>query len=57
MEVIMMLGILFALLNFEVILLFILELPIVQRFNKKLKNKIRHFFWQCFDFKNDFVEK
>lgn len=51
------LGIILGALTLEVIFLMILEIPGVKKFNKKIKNKVRHFFWKSFDFKNDFVEK
>ena len=55
------LGVVLGALTLEAILLIILEIPKVSQFVKKTKrklvNKIRHFFWKCFDFKNDFVEK
>lgn len=50
-------GIVLGALTLEVIFLLLLETPTGKRISKKIKNKIRHFFWKYFDFKNDFVEK
>ena len=50
-------GILLSLLSLETIIIFVTEIDAVKRFNKKMKNKIRHFFWLMFDVKHDFIEK
>ena len=51
------LGVILGVLNLEAILLLILETPTAKKLVRKIKNKVRHFFWKLFDFKNDFVEK
>ena len=51
------LGIFLSLLNFEVMLFVISETKPVKKLVRKIKNRIRHFFWYYFDYKNDFIEK
>ena len=50
-------GIVLGALALEAILLIILEIPAVKRFNKRIRNKVRHWFWYNFNFTSDYKEK
>ena len=50
-------GLILSALSLEAIIIFITEIDAVKRFNRKIKNKIRLFFWKIFDTKHDFIEK
>lgn len=56
-ELLAYIGFILSVLSLEIIIIFITEIDAVKRFNKKIKNKIRHFFWKMFDTKHDFIEK
>ena len=56
-NILICLGLFLSLVNLEIILFLTLETGPVKRFIRKIKNGVRRFFWQIFNFKNDFVEK
>lgn len=57
MGILVQIGIILSVWCLEAIIIFITEIPAVKRFNRKIKNKIRHAFWLMFDTKHDFIEK
>ena len=57
MGILEQIGIILSVWCLEAIIIFITEIPAVKRFNRKIKNKIRHAFWLMFDTKHDFIEK
>ena len=56
-QLLVYIGLILSALSLETIIVFVTEIDAVKRFNRKIKNKIRHFFWKVFDTKHDFIEK
>ena len=56
-----MFGILFGFLSLETLILILVNIPkvakLIKTIKRKIKTKIRFWFWKNFDYKNNFVEK